>query len=132
MKNKKRERALALACCAAMAALMLLFTSQCSPLYPINVWGDAQLPADGGAGDEARRGALSGYLRAERPAAVLDSRGRGVPVGYELFRSLSDGNSRADGGALRGLPPDASARGQRVCPRRGGGLRGVGNDGRLV
>ena len=41
MKNKKRERALALACCAAMAALMLLFTSQCSPLYPINVWGDA-------------------------------------------------------------------------------------------
>ena len=26
---------------AAMAALMLLFTSQCSPLYPINVWGDA-------------------------------------------------------------------------------------------
>ena len=41
MKNKKRERALALTCCAAMAALMLLFTSQCSPLYPINVWGDA-------------------------------------------------------------------------------------------
>ena len=41
MKNKKRERALALACCAAMAALMLLFTSQCSPLYPINLWGDA-------------------------------------------------------------------------------------------
>ena len=26
MKNKKRERALALACCAAMAALMLLST----------------------------------------------------------------------------------------------------------
>ena len=41
MKNKKREQALALTCCAAMAALMLLFTSQCSPLYPINVWGDA-------------------------------------------------------------------------------------------
>ena len=41
MKNKKRERALALMCCAAMAALMLLLTSQCSPLYPINVWGDA-------------------------------------------------------------------------------------------
>ena len=39
--NSGRERAAAFACCAALAALMLLFASQCSPLYPINVWDDA-------------------------------------------------------------------------------------------
>ena len=39
--NPKRERAAALATCALLSALMLLFASQCSPLYPINVWGDA-------------------------------------------------------------------------------------------
>ena len=37
----KKERGLALAACAALAALMLLFASQCSPLYPLNIWGDA-------------------------------------------------------------------------------------------
>ena len=37
----KKERGLALAACAALAALMLLFASQCSPLYPINLWDDA-------------------------------------------------------------------------------------------
>ena len=37
----KKERGLALAACAALAALMLLFVSQCSPLYPINLWDDA-------------------------------------------------------------------------------------------
>lgn len=37
----KKERGLALAACAVLAALMLLFASQCSPLYPINLWGDA-------------------------------------------------------------------------------------------
>ena len=42
-----------------MAALVLLFTSQCSPLYPINVWGDANCLLTVGRSDEARRGALS-------------------------------------------------------------------------
>ena len=37
----KKERGLALAACAALAALLLLFASQCSPLYPLNIWGDA-------------------------------------------------------------------------------------------
>ena len=37
----KKERGLALAACAVLAALMLLFASQCSPLYPLNIWGDA-------------------------------------------------------------------------------------------
>ena len=37
----KKERGLALAACAALALLMLLFASQCSPLYPLNIWGDA-------------------------------------------------------------------------------------------
>ena len=37
----KRERGLALAACVILAALILLFTSQSSPLYPINLWGDA-------------------------------------------------------------------------------------------
>ena len=37
----KKKRGLALAACAALAALMLLFASQCSPLYPINLWDDA-------------------------------------------------------------------------------------------
>ena len=40
-KAKVREHGAALAVCACAAALMLLFASQCSPLYPINVWGDA-------------------------------------------------------------------------------------------
>lgn len=37
----KKERGLALAACAVLAALILLSASQCSPLYPINIWGDA-------------------------------------------------------------------------------------------
>ena len=37
----KKERGLALAACAVLAALLLLFASQCSPLYPLNIWGDA-------------------------------------------------------------------------------------------
>ena len=37
----KKERNIALAICAVLAALILLLTSQSSPLYPINLWGDA-------------------------------------------------------------------------------------------
>ena len=37
----KKERNIALAVCAVLAALILLLTSQSSPLYPINLWGDA-------------------------------------------------------------------------------------------
>ena len=37
----KKERNIALAVCAVFAALILLLTSQSSPLYPINLWGDA-------------------------------------------------------------------------------------------
>ena len=37
----KQERNIALAVCAVLAALILLLTSQSSPLYPINLWGDA-------------------------------------------------------------------------------------------
>ena len=37
----KKERNIALAVCAMLAALILLLTSQSSPLYPINLWGDA-------------------------------------------------------------------------------------------
>ncbi len=40
-KAKVWEHGAAPAVCACAAALMLLFASQCSPLYPINVWGDA-------------------------------------------------------------------------------------------
>ena len=39
--SRNQERALALAVCAGLAALLLLFASQSSPLYPINLWGDA-------------------------------------------------------------------------------------------
>ena len=35
------DRNIALAVCAVLAALILLLTSQSSPLYPINLWGDA-------------------------------------------------------------------------------------------
>lgn len=38
--NRKQKLALFAACLLASAALLLL-CSQCSPLYPINVWGDA-------------------------------------------------------------------------------------------
>ena len=34
----KKERNIALAVCAVLAALILLLTSQSSPLYPINLW----------------------------------------------------------------------------------------------
>ena len=37
----KRERGFALTACAILAALILLLTSQSSPLYPLNLWGDA-------------------------------------------------------------------------------------------
>ena len=37
----KRERSLALAACAVLSVLILLLTSQSSPLYPLNLWGDA-------------------------------------------------------------------------------------------
>ena len=36
-----RERCIGAAGCLLIAAVLLLFCSQCSPLYPINVWGDA-------------------------------------------------------------------------------------------
>ena len=38
--NRKQKLALAAACLLA-SAVVLLLCSQCSPLYPINVWGDA-------------------------------------------------------------------------------------------
>ena len=37
--SKERVRRGAL--CLLAAALLLLFCSQCSPLYPLNIWGDA-------------------------------------------------------------------------------------------
>lgn len=40
-RKRRREWACALAVCLAMAAVMLLFASQSSPLYPINEWADA-------------------------------------------------------------------------------------------
>ena len=40
-RKRRREWACALAFCLAMAAVMLLFASQSSPLYPINDWVDA-------------------------------------------------------------------------------------------
>ena len=40
-RKRRREWACALAVCLALAAVMLLFASQSSPLYPINEWADA-------------------------------------------------------------------------------------------
>ena len=37
----KMNRGLLAALCLAASAILLLLCSQCSPLYPINVWGDA-------------------------------------------------------------------------------------------
>jgi len=39
--KRKREKAYIGAFCLAAACVLLLLCSQCSPLYPINVWGDA-------------------------------------------------------------------------------------------
>lgn len=41
MKQQKQNHAILLGLCVLAAALLLLLCSQCSPLYPINVWGDA-------------------------------------------------------------------------------------------
>ncbi|MBR5561150.1 MAG: hypothetical protein IKU73_07035 [Clostridia bacterium] len=41
MKQQKQNHVVLLALCALAAAVLLLLCSQCSPLYPINVWGDA-------------------------------------------------------------------------------------------
>lgn len=67
----KKERGLALAACAALAALMLLFASQCSPLYPINLWDDANCLLT--VGRVMRRGGVlsRGHLRAEGAAALI-------------------------------------------------------------
>lgn len=40
-KNAALRNGKALLFCLAVSALGLLFCSQCSPLYPLNVWGDA-------------------------------------------------------------------------------------------
>ena len=40
-RKRRKEWAGALAACFALAAVMLLFVSQSSPLYPINDWADA-------------------------------------------------------------------------------------------
>lgn len=39
--TRRREGVLAAAFCLALASALLLLASQCSPLYPINVWVDA-------------------------------------------------------------------------------------------
>ena len=41
MLSAKRERALCMALCLLASAVLLLLCSQCSPLYPTNVWPDA-------------------------------------------------------------------------------------------
>lgn len=38
---EKKRHILLFALCAVAAALLLLLCSQCSPLYPLNIWGDA-------------------------------------------------------------------------------------------
>ena len=38
---KQRNHAMMLGLCALAASLLLLLCSQCSPLYPLNIWGDA-------------------------------------------------------------------------------------------
>ena len=38
---KRQKHAILLGLCALAAALLLLLCSQCSPLYPLNIWGDA-------------------------------------------------------------------------------------------
>ena len=40
-RKRRKEWAGALAICLVLAAVMLLFASQSSPLYPINEWADA-------------------------------------------------------------------------------------------
>ena len=40
-EKQKREKAYIGVFCLAAAGVLLLLCSQCSPLYPINVWGDA-------------------------------------------------------------------------------------------
>lgn len=41
MKQERQKHAVLLGLCALAAALLLLLCSQCSPLYPLNIWGDA-------------------------------------------------------------------------------------------
>ena len=38
---KTKQRFVLYAACLLASAVLLLLCSQCSPLYPINVWGDA-------------------------------------------------------------------------------------------
>ena len=67
-RKRRREWACALAVCLAMAAVMLLFASQSSPLYPINEWADAnRLAGAGHAGGVV----YPGYLRAEGSDAPI-------------------------------------------------------------
>lgn len=41
MKQQKQNRIVLFGLCIVAAALLLLLCSQCSPLYPLNIWGDA-------------------------------------------------------------------------------------------
>ena len=127
----KKERGLALAACAALAALMLLFASQCSPLYPINLWDDANCLLT--VGRVMRRG---GVLYRD----IYEQKGPLLYLIHALAACISDTSfgacthwkSGADGGAVRSLPPSAAEDRRGLRARRGGGLGRADGDRRRV
>ena len=87
MKNKKRERALALACCAAMAALMLLFTTGAIFFaVGVQVWKFAVVFIGGLVSMPIAWAFLHDYQR-NRVLTFLDPERDPLGAGYHIIQS---------------------------------------------